>query len=369
LGLGLTATKYVAEFREKDPAKAGRIIALSNRVAVASGGLMTLGLLITAPWLATHTLAAPHLSGLLQAGALLLLLGAVNGAQTGALSGFEAFRTIANVNLWAGIAAFPLMVGGAKLAGLNGALWGLVASTAINWVLNHLALKREVARAGVPLALSGCRQEFPILWNYSFPALLGSIVVGPVTWACNAVLVNQPNGYAEMGVFNAANQWFNALMFLPGVLGQAVLPMLSERLGYDDKVRSNRILTSSIKLNAVVVFPMVLMGCLFSPFIMSIYGAGFRDAWPTLAVALLTAGLLAVQAPVGAVVQASGRMWLAASMNLGWGFAFFISTLLLVRYGSVGLSTARGIAYILHSLWVFLFAFSLIRSSQQEQRT
>src|ERR1700688_3805570 len=33
LGLGLTATKYVSEFRRRDPAKAGRILALSASAA------------------------------------------------------------------------------------------------------------------------------------------------------------------------------------------------------------------------------------------------------------------------------------------------------------------------------------------------
>ena len=46
------------------------------------------------------------MAGLLRWGSLLLLLGGVDGAQTGALAGFEAFKTIARVNLIAGLAAF-----------------------------------------------------------------------------------------------------------------------------------------------------------------------------------------------------------------------------------------------------------------------
>ena len=49
-GLGLTATKHVAEFRQKDPVKAGRILALANIIALASGGIMTVALLVMAPW-------------------------------------------------------------------------------------------------------------------------------------------------------------------------------------------------------------------------------------------------------------------------------------------------------------------------------
>ena len=61
-GLGLTATKHVAEYCRSDPERAGRIITLSGLFAVVTGGLMAVGLLIWAPWLAAHTINAPHLA-------------------------------------------------------------------------------------------------------------------------------------------------------------------------------------------------------------------------------------------------------------------------------------------------------------------
>ena len=42
LGLGLMATKYVAEFRTNDPQKSGRIIVLSNLVAAGIGVVIAL---------------------------------------------------------------------------------------------------------------------------------------------------------------------------------------------------------------------------------------------------------------------------------------------------------------------------------------
>ena len=87
-GMGLTANKHVAEFKNQDPARAGRIICLSSLISWITGGLLTLILLVFAPWLARTTLGSANMTGLLQAGAWLLLLGGVNGAQTGALVAF-----------------------------------------------------------------------------------------------------------------------------------------------------------------------------------------------------------------------------------------------------------------------------------------
>jgi O-antigen/teichoic acid export membrane protein len=368
-GLWMTAAKHVAEFRLKDPAKAGRIMALSSLVAIGSGGLMAMILVLLAPWLATHTLAAPNLSSLLQIGAILLFLSALTGIQTGALAGFEAFKTIARVNLLAGLANFPLLVGGAYLAGLTGAVWGLTASTGVNWLLNHLALRAEANKANVPLTYYGCMKEWKVIWSFSFPALLSGAMLGPVTWICSAMLVNQPNGYAEMGIFNAANQWYGALLFLPGVLGQAVLPILSELLGQEDRDRSGNILILSIKLNALVVFPLVIIGCFVSPFIMQLYGEGFKEAWPTLIVVLFTAGLFAIETPLGLFLVASGKLWTGYLINTGWGIAFIIFTIASIGRGAMGLAAARLGAYALHGIWSFIIIAIILKKLNQSSLT
>ena len=148
-------------------------------------------LFIFAPWLAEHTINAPHLAGVLRIGALILFIDALNGAQTGALSGFEAFRTIARVNLFVGLISFPLLVAGAYFGGLTGVVWALAINLGVNWVLNHLALRRESRRYGVPFTLRGCGSEWPVLWRFSLPTALTFALPGPVNWLGAALLVNR----------------------------------------------------------------------------------------------------------------------------------------------------------------------------------
>src|SRR5262245_595455 len=120
LGLGLTATKYVSEFRRQDRLRAGRILALSASAAFVSGAIITILMILLAPYLAKHVLAGPQLAAPLAIGSGLVFFGAINGYQTGALAGFEAFGTIARVNLLAGLASFPLIVVGVWRGGLPG---------------------------------------------------------------------------------------------------------------------------------------------------------------------------------------------------------------------------------------------------------
>jgi O-antigen/teichoic acid export membrane protein len=129
-------------------------------------------------------------------------------------------------------------------------------------------------RYRVPLAFSGCSKELSILWKFSTPAMLGGMLVGPVNWACNALLVNQPKGYMEMGIFQAANQCFAILLFLPLQLSRVILPVLSERLGQQDVSNAKKIMCM-VKLLYV---PVIIVASASNLFVHHrIVGGDFKD--------------------------------------------------------------------------------------------
>jgi len=113
MALGLTATKHVAEYRDTDPLKAGRIISLSGAVAFVSGFLFALAMAVFAPLLAARTLAAPQLAGALAVSAVSLVFLSVNAAQLGALAGMEDFKSLAILNTSVAAIGLPLIAGGA----------------------------------------------------------------------------------------------------------------------------------------------------------------------------------------------------------------------------------------------------------------
>lgn len=363
-GMGLTATKHVAEFRQTAPERAGHIIVLSSIVGIVSGILMAILLFAFSPWLATKTLAAPTLLPLIRVSSLLLLFNAINGAQTGALAGLEAFKSIARVNMYSGIFSFPLIVGGAYIGGLTGSTWALVLSASITCLMNHFYLQNESTAAGLSLRYRGSFREWEVLWRFSLPAVLSAAMIGPVNWICNAILVNQPNGYSEMGIYNAANQWFAVLIFLPNIVAQAGLPVLSERISTRGHFDSSKILSHSMKLNLFISLPIIFVGILISPIIMGFYGKGFGQGWPTLIIVMLTGGLLSIQIPVGNMIAALGKMWLGCIMNLGWGTIFIITTLVFVRMGAFGIASARALAYLIHAVWTLSFAYWTMKNKR-----
>jgi O-antigen/teichoic acid export membrane protein len=215
------------------------------------------------------------------------------------------------------------------------------------------------------LTYAGCLHEAAVLLSFSIPAVLGGVVALPVNWLCSAMLVNQPGGYGQMGIFNAANQWFNVLMFVPSLLGQVILPILSHRLKAADYSESRKILTLALKVNSLVLLPLALLALASKP-LMGLYGHEFAAGWTTLVLVLGSAGLLSVQMPVGQLLAASGRMWTILLMNLGWATAFSLGTWLLVHRGAPGLASARLIAYALHAAWSFAYAYLALRANSRQ---
>src|SRR6266576_4926012 len=78
-GLGMAATKFVAESRDTDRARAGRHVGLLMNVGLVTGAGTTLLCVVTAGPLAIHALGAAHLSDALMVGAVMLLFNTLNG--------------------------------------------------------------------------------------------------------------------------------------------------------------------------------------------------------------------------------------------------------------------------------------------------
>ncbi len=358
--LGLTATKHVAEYRLNDPDRAGRIIGLSSMFSVLMGMLMMVVLFIFAPWLSEHTLKAPQLSGALRIGSLVMFINAVNGAQTGALSGFESFKIIARVNFLVGMISFPVLVCGAYLGGLNGAVWALAVNLCFHWLLNHMALQKEARRFRVPLQYKGCLSESSVLWAFSMPAFLSGIVGVPVFWICKSMLVNQPDGYAALGSITVTESWRMVPLFLCGMIEQVNLPILAQLYGNGDIRLFKKSVLAQLCINGTIVCVGAFFVILFSKPIMACYGPQFKSDYMALVFIILSTIPMQMTTVVGTVNRCIGKVKWNILINGIWAITFLIAATFLVQHGAVGFALATLIAYcgqlittVFYLFWLF----------------
>ena len=347
-GMGLTANKHVAEFRRTDPARAGRLIVLSRLVAWATGSLMTIALVILAPWLANHTLASPTMAGLLRAGALMLLLGGVNGAQIGALSGLEGFKTIARVSLFGGILSFPITVVGTWWAGVTGAVWAQVAALAVNCFVNFLALRHETQRAGIPIAFRKLNREWSILWRFSLPAVLAASMTGPVSWATSALLANQADGYSQLGIYNAVLRIKIVPEIVLGILMAPLLPVLAERYSARDTAGYNKTAYAAFSLSLLATLPLGLVQLAVPSLTMLPYGQTYAGHREVVQWFMLDLAVIGSFNPMAAILASMNKMWFGFTYNLIWGALYAMEAWWLIpRYGALGLVAALTSSHLL----------------------
>jgi O-antigen/teichoic acid export membrane protein len=347
-GFGLTATKHVAEWRSSDRPRAGRIIGLCNLSGATVNAAFAALLLWFARPIAAHVFAQESLAGALRISAALLFCTAMQSVQVAALAGLEEFRSIAAVNLLRGAAGFAGAVTGAALAGLEGTIAGLAAGAAAGLVFSQIALRWAARRHAVPIRYRGAWQERSRLWQVSLPGMLSGAISMPAIWLANALLVHQPMGYQQMGIFNAANQWRTAIQFLPAILSQAALPILSDLYRRRDLAGVVCLLRRHATLTFACGSAAAAALCVFPGRVMAAYGSEFGSGTWVLAAMAWSAVLAAGAGVVGTAIFSLGRMWIAFALNLGWALVFLGASWWLVPRGAIGLAAAYLFSYAAH---------------------
>jgi len=347
LGLGITATKYVAELRETDRVRCGRIIGLILLAAALGGLVAGAGLVLFASWLATHTLAEPGLAPLLRSGSALVLFSTLQGVYSGALGGFENFKRVAQVNWLGGILGAPLLMGFTFFGGLPGAVWGLVLQNALGCAIGHRALLLEAAKAGVKLSYAPQPGDWRILWHFSLPAFLSSALAGPANWICNTFLANQDHGYVEVALLNAAGQWKNFLTFLPLMMTSVLVPIFANLYHAGKVAEMRKMLRRNLAINVGICLVLAAPLAIFAPVILNWYGPGFKQGVPVLWLTLGTTVLSAATSLLSRAMQASGQAWVECVCSGFWAAILVAGCFLLVpAYKAAGLAGIHVLAML-----------------------
>ncbi len=358
LGLGLTTTKYVAELKLKDPEQAGIVVGSSIIISLFSGGIIGLALFIFSPFLAEQTLNAPHLTEEIRISSLYIFFNAVNGMQIGALSGLESFKASSKINIIRGVLFFGCTILGTYLGGLKGIIIANVVASGITTWLSHKAIKLECAYHNIKISYKLQKKQWGILWNFSFPALISNILTIPAMWIGNTLLVNQPNGYAEMGIISAANQWRMMLLFLPTIFNGVALPILSEQNESTNNNFNNfeTMVDMLQSVSIITIIPMYIVIILSSDWIMQLYGSDFSNGSSILILMVTGFTISAVGNAAGVAIQSMGKMWLGAFMNFTWASIYLIFIGVFVKFWH-GLALAIGfsLAHLVLIIWAYIY--------------
>ncbi len=356
-GMGLTNKKIIGEIRDSDPERCGRVIGFSNLITVIFSGILALTLFITSPLITKYILMTPELKNDIRISAIILLLLGINESQTGVLFGFELFQKIAIINIVRAVFTPIFFIVGVITGGVTGLVSAVACITAISWIITRITLHREAKKRKILITYSTIHRERALLFDFAIPTIASGILPVFAFWVSRALVIQNPYGYSQLGIFNVAEQWLLVMAFIPGQVTNSSQSILSNVYVNEDKAKAiNAMLTTvllPIGLAVLVGLPIIL----YSNSITALYGESFSGLSPVLIIMIAVGVLKIFGGAAGVILVTLSKMWLSFVINVIWAIAFLSATLILYRRGALGLAYANLISYLIHSILVVLLIY------------
>ena len=258
-----------------------------------------------------------------------------------------------------GVVAFPIQICFTYFFGLKGALIGYGANFIVLWILNIYSVRKVAKHNDVKIYYVAALSVWKLLIKFSLPALMSGILVTPVIWYCNTLLVNQENGYDQMAIFDAANQWMAIIMFIPAAVSQVTLPILSKYSHESSKF--NKVFKVNLVLNIGITAFVAIIISIVSPMIMNLYGKDFTVGSTVLMLLAIASIFISANNIIGKVIASKSKMWVGFFLNLLWAIVHITTAhyFINIGMGAHGLALTFVLSYIFHSITQFIFIRNL----------
>ena len=342
LATGYTATRYVAEFRAGDPARAGRIIATLALVSGGMGVVVAAGLFFGAPWVASTVLEQPGLSTGLRIAAVALFFTVINGFAMGALAGLEGYAALGRASFVSGVSYVLLTILGGRLGQVEGAMTGVTISAVLQCILTWRAVASVAKQQAVPIRFGFHDADVHILTKFAVPAALNGFVSVPAIWFGNAVLVRQEGGFPEMALFTAANSFRTIALFIPSIVNNVNFSLLSHQLGVPGGGGYVRVFWVNLTVTVAIAVGGAVAASISGPWLLGWFGEEFKAGYPVLLVLMISTVPQSIALALLQIIQSRARIWFTFyGMSIpSFGVLALFAALLTPSHGALGLAWA-----------------------------
>jgi O-antigen/teichoic acid export membrane protein len=354
-GMAPTLIKHLAEFRNSDPIRAGRIMSLAIIVTVGISVFLSGLLFFLAPWLSHAMLNNPGLADVLRLAAFLLLFQCILEIQMGIMSGFEGFKLLSLSTAIQAILYGFCAYTGAVLYDLQGAVMGNILAFFILVLLNSFLIKAMVQNARINMQWRHSFMEIPILYRFSLPIALSGLISAPLRWFCSVILVNIPGGYFQMGLYQAAFRIRTLIMIIGDSISRPLLSLLSTIEGSQSIALQKTNLIGVWFIGVAFTFPFIS----FPEILDLLFGDAFagREFRQTTVLVSMTLNLFICQQAIFRIFISQGLTWFRFLYQIFLSITILAGVYLLSPYGAVGYAGA----FFLGKLLFFLFALFYCR--------
>ncbi len=336
LQMGLTATVFIAKYRDMEKTKAAAVISIVSKFACAVAVIFIVATLpfskILSMWLLdSGKYQMPIILGILFVGATI-----VSGVQDGIAQGFELFGVLARLKILTSALSLAVIYPGAVRFGLMGVLVIVLAGLFLKLLILWFSIKKTRQLQQIPQFGRGV-SFMGLVTGFAFPSMAVSLVVGFVTWLGMYILSRQPGGFEGVAIVNTGQQWRGPVLLLAASLGGVAVPVFSRLSTSGDPLATRRLRRNLALVNLMVAAGVAVVVIAGSGWIMKLYGDGFAGG--RLAFCLIV--LSTIPAVVANVYMqeliGAARMWRQLWLQIPYLLVMCVAFMVLIpSYGALG---------------------------------
>lgn len=319
VALGTTSAKYVAELSVASGQAARRVRRSLFRISLLIGTVCALTIAWLSPVLSRAAFDDATLVRPLQLASLGLLVLGLLATVTGGLSGYGRFRDLALVGLVRGSSTLAGLAVGARLAGLNGAIAGLVLAWSIAFFTAAVLLTRtEATTASDREEVRGPTTK-SLLLAFSLPVFLAPGAFLLVNAIIAYDLARSPGGPSQVAVWNAAMQLRLLLLFIPTTLTTPLLVSVAAATAHNHRGTSRRTIRLSVLVTVLSVWLPAAAMLPRLDSVLTIFGPSFGGTGVVVARILAATVVSTIPLLIETLLRGAGYAWRAASITFAWG--------------------------------------------------
>lgn len=354
MGMGVTASRYFAEYAGKNHDRANPPLAtlwlLSAFLACIAGCIV---LILPA------SIISPDLAVSRWMMALGVVVLSLNIVPAGGILGLERYKDAAIIS---GLSAIMTLMVVSYAASVGSPTMGMVAiviGSLIQFLGQTILIVREI---GLPALMQTFSTDtVATILGFAGPMFGVSILTASGTWIVGRIILSTQAGEYSFSLYVIGMQWFSLAMLLPGIFSRVVFPILvryavSEVLEVKDK--SIKLLRTASMASVGIASIATVFVALFSPWIIDLYGPKFGS----ISTVILAFSAIAI---LGAPANIIGNALVARdNQNLWLMFTLVTSSILVAScYLAIDMGVWAGVASLTLSSGTLTFlAFSAARS-------
>jgi O-antigen/teichoic acid export membrane protein len=297
--------------------------------------------------LASALLQSSSATDFVYASAIAVFGSTIIAAQQGALMGLQGFSRMAASQFAQGGLAGLGLIAGAVVDGAVGALAGFSIGTVAAGGISYILVRQEAARAGIRVARGTASVERRRMWVVAMPALAAFVTLYAALLGGQLLLSRSHGGYQQVALFNVAYRWHLGILFIPGTIAPALLPMIAGLRSQGSISGARALFKLNLILAAVITLVPALLMIAAARLVLGFSGA-YYSRHPAV---LIVLALATVPGAINNVLSAASvglgamRAWLVSDLVLA---VAFIGTAVAVipSARAVGLSWAYLAGYV-----------------------